>query len=372
MPRRTQKRQPGVPGPRSASCERVDLRSPGRRLVRGPALTAVLAAVDLTAIGGAGHQPRPVLVEGEGEHGVRRLDAHVDLGPSVAAVAAGQQDASVALEIAARRDKYFARITRDLANVAAVDLALFIHRFQRDVAPVVAPVIAAEHSGAADAEHGTGPPAAGQDGVHIDRVVVEILAVAEVFPVLAAVGGAEGPANFDGGVQVVWFAHARVHFQHALRRVGARRRGDVGKAHADGQAEPALAGIVAAVDLAVLIAGEDDVGIVGVEQERPYWEAVVLDVDLLPMLAVVVAAIGARLGAGEDDFRVQRVHGEGAHGGCVWKATGQRLPFVCAVGQAIQAGLHNPTAAGFSGEAQVDVGMLGVCSAGWHGVVLPL
>src|SRR5580658_9820155 len=151
MPRRTQKRQPGVPGPRSASCERVDLRSPGRRLVRGPALTAVLAAVDLTAIGGAGHQPRPVLVEGEGEHGVRRLDAHVDLGPSVAAVA---------LEIAARRDKYFARIARDLANVAAVDLALFIHRFQRDVAPVVAPVIAAEHSGAADAEHGTGPPAA--------------------------------------------------------------------------------------------------------------------------------------------------------------------------------------------------------------------
>ena len=59
--------------------------------VRGPGLAAVPAAVDLAAVGGAGHQPWAVLIEGEGEHRVRRLDTHVDTGPGVAAVAAGQQ-----------------------------------------------------------------------------------------------------------------------------------------------------------------------------------------------------------------------------------------------------------------------------------------
>ena len=143
-------------------------------------------------------------------------------GPGVAAVAAVQQHAAIALEIAAGRHEQLARIARHLADVTAIDLALGVQRLQLHVPPMVAAVGAAEHAGPADAEHRAGPPAAGQHAVHIDRVIVEILAVAQVFPMLAAVGGADGAADLDGGVQVVRLADAGIQHQHPLCRVGAR------------------------------------------------------------------------------------------------------------------------------------------------------
>jgi hypothetical protein len=58
---------------------------------------------DLAAVGSAGHVGRPTLVEGQGKHRMRRLQPHVDTGPTVAAVGAPQQHADIALEAAARR-----------------------------------------------------------------------------------------------------------------------------------------------------------------------------------------------------------------------------------------------------------------------------
>ena len=90
--------------------------------MRRPTLTAVPAAVDFAAIGGAGHQRRPVFVEGQSEHRVRWLQTHIDVVPSVTAVAAIKQHAALALEIAAGRNKQLARIAGNLTNVAAIDL----------------------------------------------------------------------------------------------------------------------------------------------------------------------------------------------------------------------------------------------------------
>src|ERR1700724_4017996 len=100
-----------------------------------PGLAAVAAAVDLAAVGGAGHVGRPTLVEGQGKHRVRGLQPHIDAGPVVAAVGALQQHADIALKAASRRYPQLARITRDLADVAAIDLPLWVHRLARPGAP---------------------------------------------------------------------------------------------------------------------------------------------------------------------------------------------------------------------------------------------
>jgi len=51
---------------------------------------------------------------------------------------------------------------------------------------VSAPVAAREEAGAADGQHHAGTPAADQDAVHVDGVVVHVLAVAHVVPRRAA------------------------------------------------------------------------------------------------------------------------------------------------------------------------------------------
>ena len=127
-----------------------------------------------------------------------------------------------------------------------------------------------------------------------------------------------------------------------------------------------LAGIVAAMDLAVLVADEHHVGIVRVEQDRPDRQAVVGDVHLLPVLAAVVAAIRAGLRAGIDDLGCQRMHRQRADRRRVGQAVVQRLPFVAAVGEAVEAGVHLAAATGFTGEAQVDKGTLVVLAVGCH------
>ena len=91
------------------------------------------------------------------------------------------------------------------------------------------------------------------------------------------------------------------------------------------------------------------------EQERPDRQAVVGQVDLFPVRAMVVAAIRTGLRAGIDDLGVQRMHGEGAHRGGFGQAEMQCLPTVTTVGHAIEAGLHHPAAPGFTGQPQVDV-----------------
>src|SRR5205809_519667 len=66
------------------------------------------------------------------------------------------------------------------------------------MAPVIAAVDAPEHAGARNTEYGAGPPSAGEDAVHIDHVVVDVLAVVDFLPVLAAIGTAIGPRLCSG------------------------------------------------------------------------------------------------------------------------------------------------------------------------------
>src|SRR5271167_4667942 len=101
-----------------------------------------------------------------------------------------------------------ARVTRDLADVAAVDLSLDVQRLQRHVIPVVAAVGAAPHAGASDAEYRAWPPATGQDTVHVDHVVVDVLAVAQILPMLAAIGRTDRATDLDGAIKVIGLAGA--------------------------------------------------------------------------------------------------------------------------------------------------------------------
>src|SRR3954447_2227586 len=237
--------------------------------------------------------------------------------------------------------------------------------------PVVAVVVAAEHAGAGDADHRARPPATGQDAVHIDGIVVQVLAVAEVFPMLAAIDRADRAADLDRAVENVGLAGAGVHLQDALRRVGARSRGDLREAHADRQPRPALAAIIASVDLAILTADEDHVGVVRMKQDRPHRLAVVGHLDLVPMLAAIGAAIEAQLRPGIHDLRVKRMDRQRAHRRRLGQAALDLLPFITAVGQAEQPRMHHPAAAGFARKTEVEIGLVIVAVAG-HLSALPI
>src|SRR5438270_11784718 len=110
-----------------------------------PGLAAVSAAVDLAAVGGAGHMSRPPLVEGQREHRVRRLQPHIDAGPAVAAVGALQQYADIALEAGSRRHPELARIARNFADITAIYLAFGVERGERHGLRVIAAGGAGEH-----------------------------------------------------------------------------------------------------------------------------------------------------------------------------------------------------------------------------------
>ena len=114
-----------------------------------------------------------------------------------------------------------------------------------------------------------------------------------------------------------------------------------------------LTGIVAAVDLAILVADEHHIGIVWVEQHRPHRQAVIGQVDLLPMLAMVGAAVGAGLRAGIDNLGPQRMHRQRPHRRRFGQAALQKLPFVAAVGEAAETGMHRPPRSGFARQPQV-------------------
>src|SRR6266849_361466 len=124
-------------GDGSAAGQRVNLAAAGRRRLRGPTFAGIGAGPDLAAVRGARHQRRLPLVEGKLEHRVRHLVADIDTVPVVAAVAAVQQGAGLALEARPRRHPDVTRVARYLANVAAIDVTLRVERFQRHVLPVV-------------------------------------------------------------------------------------------------------------------------------------------------------------------------------------------------------------------------------------------
>src|SRR5689334_15813697 len=92
----------------------VDLRAPRWWRLDGPSLATVQTAIDLSTVGGARHAQGLPLVKCQLEHRVRRLHAHIDAAPAVAAIGAVEQHPQVALEVGARRHPQFTRITRHL------------------------------------------------------------------------------------------------------------------------------------------------------------------------------------------------------------------------------------------------------------------
>src|SRR5882672_3069275 len=204
---------PATPRQRSTARQRVDLGAARRWRLRGPRFAGIAAGPDLAAIGCARHQARVVFVEHDLEHRVRHWATDVDLRPGFAAVAATQQDAEIADKTRPGCYPEMARIAWHLADVAAIDLPFGVERFERHMGPVVAAIGTAPHPGASDAEHGPRTPAACQHAVHVDHIVVDVLAVAQILPMLAAVGRADRTADLDRAVEVIGLAGAGVEHQ---------------------------------------------------------------------------------------------------------------------------------------------------------------
>src|SRR5207237_3417767 len=140
--------------------------------------------------------------------------------------------ADVALEIRAGGDPDGLGIPWDLADVAAVGLALGIERLEPGARPVVAPVRTGEEPGAADGKDRPRTPARDQHAVHVHGVVVEVLPMAHVLPVLAAVEAADDPTYLDGPVDLVRVGGIDGQPQDTLGRVGPGGHGDFREAHA--------------------------------------------------------------------------------------------------------------------------------------------
>ena len=293
-------------------------------------------------------------VEGQFEHRRSRLHAHIDAGPAIAAVPAVQQHAGIALKIGAGGNPDLARIAGYLADVAAIDLVLGVERFQRHVFPMIARVGAAKHPGPADGIDRARPPAACHHAVHVDGIVVDILAVAEVLPAPAAIGRADDAADLDRAVQQVGVGRAGGQHQDPLDRIGAGRGRDLGKFDGDRQTLPAFAAILAAVDFTVFVSDEDHVGIARMEQDRPDRLTAVGDVYLLPTIAIAVAAVGAVLCAGVDDAWPIGMNRECADLGCLGQPVIQPFPVLAAVGEAIEARVYGPVRGGFTAHADKD------------------
>src|SRR5262249_12926038 len=168
-----------------------------------PALAAILAGEHLAAAGRAVHALGLTLVEGDGEHRGLRLHAHVRASPAGAAVLATEEHTDLALKRGSAGDPHRLRVTGDFADVTTIRLAFRIQRLEPRAGPVPTLVRAREKAGAADREHRPRAPAPDEDAVHVDGVVVDVLPVAHVVPVLAAVETPNHAAHLDRAIELV-------------------------------------------------------------------------------------------------------------------------------------------------------------------------
>src|SRR6266436_2866751 len=232
----------------------VDLRGPRRQWTLGPALANILTGEHLTTAGRTVHAPGLPLVEGDSEDGGLWLDAHVHPSPAQAAVLAAEQNADVALEIRTCGHPDGLRITRGLADIAAVGLSLGIQRLEPGAGPVLSPVRAAEEAGAADGKDHPRTPAPDQHAVHIHGVIVQVLPMAHILPARAAIEAADDTADLDGPVDLL-----------GVGGVGPGGHGDFREADGHRELLPTFATVFTPKDLTVLVPGVQHLGVARIE-----------------------------------------------------------------------------------------------------------
>src|SRR5262249_4955930 len=155
---------------------------------------------------------------------------------------------------------------------------------------------------------------------HVHGVVVHVLAVAHVLPSLAAVEAADDAADLDRPVDLPGVGRIDGELEHALGRVRARPDGHIGEADRDRQLPPVVSAVLAPEDLAVLVARVEHARVARIEGERPYGRAVVADVEPLPSLTVVRAAVWTVLGPDVDRRRILGMRDDRPDGGLLGKA----------------------------------------------------
>src|SRR6266511_3054571 len=67
--------------------------------------------------------------------------------------------------------------------------------------PVFAAIWATPHADAADGEDGAWERRTDGDPVHIHRVIVDVMALADALPLFSAIQAAQQPSYLDGGIE---------------------------------------------------------------------------------------------------------------------------------------------------------------------------
>src|SRR5918996_842737 len=262
----------------------VDLRGPRRQGPIGPAHAAILTGKHLAAAGRTEHPLRLPLVEGDGEDG----------GPGPALVRA------------------------------------------------------AEQASPADGQDCPRSPAPDEHAVHIHGVVVHVLAMAHVLPMLAAVEATDDTANFDSAIDLIGIGGIGSQRENALGRVGPGSHADFRETDRHGKLPPVLAAVFTAEDLTVLVTRVQHPRVMRIEQQRPDRQAVVRNVELVPVLSVVRAPVGAVLRTHIHGIGVLGVRGDGPDRGRLGQATSHELPAIITHGHAIEAGLDGAAWSGLT------------------------
>src|SRR5919109_3219070 len=126
--------------------------------------------------------------------------------------------------------------------------------------PVFAAIWAAPHADAADGEDGAWLRRADGDPVHIHRVIVDVVTVADALPRFAAIQAAQESPDLDRGVD---FCGVGGIDRDAEDTLGGDHGayGDIGERHIHRQAVPAVAAVLAPINGIRFISSENDVGI---------------------------------------------------------------------------------------------------------------
>src|SRR5262249_14172182 len=120
-------------------------------------------------------------------------------------------------------------------------------------------------------------------------------------------------------------------------------------------------------DLTILIASIHHFGVMGIEQERPYRQTVVRDVEFVPMDPLIHTPVGTALRAYIDDVRMVGMGGNGPDGGGLRQAACDQFTFVITHGHTVQARFDDTARSSLARQAHIHIGRVIRC----HSSFLP-